>query len=549
MYQSGPVAYASPESCRVRTPTISPPVAGSSPANSMVSPGAVMSGPGALGRYASPSDSSSRWTLNTAAFTPAGSGYGRASAPTSQTSSSPADLGRFPASVSCRGSPMSVASGPLPARLPGAVGVAPASVDKAASPVASPSPPRDPRPRRLSSSAASASHEGTGPDQTEVARAAAFVSPSPVLPHAPDFSMNDHSLVSTLSAAADQTPSPAGVPSSPDEKEVPMETHAPSTTTTGPNTPSDHHHHHLPPLRPSPSLSQPSPSPRHQPSPSPVQSPISISPPLPLTPTPDLTLTLHLAHLSRAFLIASPVLAHFTAWALPSSSSNTTNSVAAAAASYDPATRTYSVDLTLLIPGAVARLRGAAAGRGEGVPEGEVLAHLDAVGELLAGMHRRRRVCAGGLEEGEVGWGDGGRDGRGLLGVDALWRLGGVREGLGLDGRWVEWLRGCMGVFVGRLGGVEGWFGGLSGSGVVERDGEGEVLERALNVCLVFGWGEEFRAVAGRLAYVCAVGEDAETGERVLVKPDGRRVEEGVCGKKAVGECAVVLVCFARKGC
>jgi hypothetical protein len=46
-----------------------------------------------------------------------------------------------------------------------------------------------------------------------------------------------------------------------------------------------------------------------------------------------------------------------------------------------------------------------------------------------------------------------------------------------------------------------------------ERDGEGEVLERALNVCLVFGWGEEFRAVAGRLAYLCAIGEDAETGE------------------------------------
>jgi hypothetical protein len=81
-----------------------------------------------------------------------------------------------------------------------------------------------------------------------------------------------------------------------------------------------------------------------------------------------------------------------------------------------------------------------------------------------------------------------------------------------------------------------------------ERDGEGEVLERALNVCLVFGWGGEFRAVAGRLAYLCAIGEDAETGERVLVKPDGRRVEEGVCGKRAVGKCAVVVCALFLEG-
>jgi hypothetical protein len=64
----------------------------------------------------------------------------------------------------------------------------------------------------------------------------------------------------------------------------------------------------------------------------------------------------------------------------------------------------------------------------------------------------------------------------------------------------------------------------------------------------VFGWGDEFRAVAGRLAYVCAIGEDAETGQRVLVKPDGKRVEEGVCGKRAVGKCAAVCALFP-KGC
>jgi hypothetical protein len=47
---------------------------------------------------------------------------------------------------------------------------------------------------------------------------------------------------------------------------------------------------------------------------------------------------------------------------------------------------------------------------------------------------------------------------------------------------------------------------------------------------------------------LCAIGEDAETGERVLVKPDGRRVEEGVCGKRAVGKCAVVVCALFLEG-
>lgn len=65
----------------------------------------------------------------------------------------------------------------------------------------------------------------------------------------------------------------------------------------------------------------------------------------------------------------------------------------------------------------------------------------------------------------------------------------------------------------------------------------GAQWEKALGACEAFGWIEEWRAVAARLAYMCAVGEDAETGEVKLVRPDGGRVEVGVCGGRAVSEC------------
>jgi hypothetical protein len=122
-----------------------------------------------------------------------------------------------------------------------------------------------------------------------------------------------------------------------------------------------------------------------------------------------------------------------------------------------------------------------------------------------------------------------GEKGKEVMGVDELWRLGAMKGVLGLEERWVEWLRRCMGGFVRGLRGVPGWMDG--GCWVSTSTSTGEELEKAVGVCLMFGWEEEFRAVAGRLAYVCRVEEDG-----ALVKPDGKRVEMGVCGKTAVGE-------------
>ncbi|KAL2177650.1 uncharacterized protein P884DRAFT_223251, partial [Thermothelomyces heterothallicus CBS 202.75] len=83
--------------------------------------------------------------------------------------------------------------------------------------------------------------------------------------------------------------------------------------------------------------------------------------------------------------------------------------------------------------------------------------------------------------------------------------------------------------FVKGLGKIGGWMDCWSAS--VEYSGRGdtatEALEKAAEACLTFGWAEHFRSVVERMAYVCRDGEDMETGAKVLVGPDGRRVCEG----------------------
>ncbi|KAH6856083.1 hypothetical protein B0I37DRAFT_425064 [Chaetomium sp. MPI-CAGE-AT-0009] len=141
-----------------------------------------------------------------------------------------------------------------------------------------------------------------------------------------------------------------------------------------------------------------------------------------------------------------------------------------------------------------------------------------------------------------------GAGGGAKLDVGVLWRLGGLREALGLVPGWVAWLRGCMSRFVCGLGGVgvvAGWMDGWEPEGGGDGDGgggaaaagsgvDGDVLEMALGVCAVFGWAEELSVVVRRAAYVWGVGEDGETGDAVLVKPDGSRVDVAVCGRAAV---------------
>jgi hypothetical protein len=214
---------------------------------------------------------------------------------------------------------------------------------------------------------------------------------------------------------------------------------------------------------------------------------------------------------TRTFLATTTVLNAFTAW-----NHQHHQDPNSAAVTYNQATRTHTVDLTRLVQFPLT------------CPAAVTEQHLDALQSLLFVMHRR---------------GDNNSQDNGIvLGVDELWRLGGLKDALGLEKRWVDFLRGCMQQFVGGIKNVGGWLN-LDGLEEVGEDeeaviGESETMERAVNTCLVFGWWDELRVVAARLAYVCGVGksEGEGAGEKVLVKPGGRRLEVGVCGREVVGE-------------
>jgi hypothetical protein len=307
----------------------------------------------------------------------------------------------------------------------------------------------------------------------------------------------------------------------------------------------------------------------------------------------DLTLTIRLGEASRTLQAATAVVSAFNAWtrarARGGNGNELGNPCSLVTVEFIPASEghtkdAFNIDLSRLIPHAATPAGFAAAHPAATYPpRGELDAHLDALQELLDVMHihwnRNGHQAAGGdgdevvsnnyaaedggneevPEDGEtcsnsnsIGQHD--ENEEPLLSITTLWRLGGLKNGLGLDERWISWMRyKCMGRFVKTLGSVwdgigTGWplrsrARNASGAGNSWRMQEDQceeadelVMERALNVCLVFGWDEEYCALAERLAYVCAVEEDPATGERFLTKPDGERVAVNVCGRKPVGE-------------
>ncbi|KAL2259213.1 hypothetical protein VTK26DRAFT_7183 [Humicola hyalothermophila] len=184
--------------------------------------------------------------------------------------------------------------------------------------------------------------------------------------------------------------------------------------------------------------------------------------------------------------------------------------------------------------------------------------HLDALQSFLAALHDHAENHPEEEDHAE----DGPEDNTVIaaaLDVDAVWRLGAMDAKLGIGAPWVEWLRrkvmwefvreteGVVGGGLGgaRLGtGMKSEWGGI-GNGGTNGEGEGGSVgrtarelgrwEKALGACLAFGWAVEFRVLAARLAYLCEVGEDPDTGEVRLVKPDGKWVEAGICGNRVVG--------------
>ncbi|GAB1319553.1 hypothetical protein MFIFM68171_09763 [Madurella fahalii] len=127
--------------------------------------------------------------------------------------------------------------------------------------------------------------------------------------------------------------------------------------------------------------------------------------------------------------------------------------------------------------------------------------HLDALQSLLAVLHAPQELGGKGFS------------------VDDIWRLGTMHAQLGVSERWVEWLKVCMGTFVDECR-------ARGDVGDVER---GRLWEKALSACRVFGWVDEYRFFAARLAYCCRIEE-----EDGLVKADGEKVDVGIVGKGSV---------------
>lgn len=130
--------------------------------------------------------------------------------------------------------------------------------------------------------------------------------------------------------------------------------------------------------------------------------------------------------------------------------------------------------------------------------------HLDALQALLAVLHAPHELGGKGLS------------------ADELWRLATMNAQLGVSERWVEWMQACMGTLVDEC----------RASGDMWDDVQGRLWEKALSACCVFGWFDEYRFFAARLAYCCWVGEEGG-----LVKPDGEKVDVGIVGERSMGEC------------
>jgi len=147
-------------------------------------------------------------------------------------------------------------------------------------------------------------------------------------------------------------------------------------------------------------------------------------------------------------------------------------------------------------------------------------------------------------------------DVRGIFTPNKLCQLGhlnnpsvagvGSGPGLGINEPWADWLRAHMKKFVehvrrlcalGESKSTFLWLAGPSFKHSWDKDMKDKALEKALEACRAFRWAKEFRELVASTAYLCAVDPDSkETGETVLVRPDGAKLEESICGRDVVGE-------------
>ncbi|KAK4126481.1 hypothetical protein N657DRAFT_689000 [Parathielavia appendiculata] len=598
LYQGPSVAYSAVPSRHVVPPGTTGPLAGRSPRHNITSPGHIMSNWAAVSSqrsYSSNNSGNSGWITNIAAHNQAGFGNAGGPVPTSQAASphhghhrpsrtvshddslgsragtgspfrlpstpgkigiavGPAGNAMSPSTTKSLTSPSSQSTGTSP---PSFVGTptktrAPNPVDGTTSETTSPtsavpcaSPPETEDPKAcLGSPSAYGAAAGSGEDAVEPSAvvtdkttsppttpaALAAVTPRPasradivgpsdplgpfpsagradhagpdlivpwpisppmVFHPAPQFSMNGRTLVFNLSVAADQSDETATLSPGSGEEDLVIGAGSSSNDVGGDGE--------FSPVF--------SPLPRSAAIPSITTS--TITNPITLCFDADTRLVLTLGPSTRAFLTTRAVLTSFTAWNHHDRGHSDPNS---AAVLYDTSAQALTVDLGRLIQPECS----------PACPFPVAEQHLGALHALLAVMHHHNDN----------------NNANAVLNVDELWRLGGLKNALGLEKRWVEFLRECMRAFAGAIKRVGGWlnFGGSEELGEEEADliGGSETMERAVNTCLVFGWGEELRVVTARLAYVCAVAEDEATREVVLLKPGGRRLEVGICGTEVV---------------
>ena len=270
-----------------------------------------------------------------------------------------------------------------------------------------------------------------GAEQTFISTAAS-PSPAPLPSSAPDstFSMNDRDLLANLSAAADRRPSEGNSSAIPSPE---------------PSSSSDAN----------------------------IQAAVTA-----LAPDADTTLHITLGRATQTFLVASPVLAHFTAWPAPEAEEQEHEHESV-----------LHIDLTSFLPPSSSQDNNN--NNNEDIAINTPSAHLYTLHLLLRALHHHEHNHN---QEAPPSLSD-------------LCRLAALQAGLGLRGPALRWLRRGMGDSAGSLGGVGGWLGSFGGV-VLPGDDELRALERAVRVCEVFGWeGEEKRRVLGRLAYVGSVGE------------------------------------------
>ncbi|KAK3954468.1 hypothetical protein QBC32DRAFT_232182, partial [Pseudoneurospora amorphoporcata] len=135
--------------------------------------------------------------------------------------------------------------------------------------------------------------------------------------------------------------------------------------------------------------------------------------------------------------------------------------------------------------------------------------------------------------------------------VETIWRLANLQPALGLDKVYVGWLRRCMAVFMSQVTTVPDSTGGkgsvnshwmsqaVSEDMFGDRDMKGADLkknkwEKALEACRKWTWVVEWRTLCARLAYLCAVDNDAQ-GRLVLKKPgDGVVLNRMLVGEETI---------------